>query len=695
VTSLEELVRKCLRRRDYDQMIQIIERVPEDRRSESLQTLLEKAREKADFISFLICEIDEADRLGDGRTALKKAEELLTIKPRHHRAREIQEKYSGYGQGGAARIGLASQFTKPWSEGGWIPWSALAFGVAVFAAMCGVIVIYLNGTAIAVDVKDPGVEVAVKGTTLTVTGPDKQSVKVEAGEQLLTITAPGFETTSRSFSLKRGEKKTVTISIVNKEIVARLENDVLPLTPIHGKVANSPNVSKEEVTASQLAKKEPAHAAPGMPAAGSKPTAGMASQTSGLDPERRAAEAVLALGGSVTIRVDRREDEIKPGGSLPSGQIALTRVGLNHRPNLTDAALEPFESVSHLVAVDVDGSPVGDAGLAHLRNQKGLRVLDINGTRVTDAGLVIAEGLPHLVFLSIEQIGITDVGVAHLENLTELEILWVGNGPRITDAGLAHLQKLTNLCRISLWHAPLKGAGLKYLKGLKRLDVLFLGDTDVGDDGLAHLRSLTQLRALALQNTRLTNAGLSHLRALVHLGYLNIDGTKITNAGLVNLETLTELYELGLQRTPVSDSGLAHLTGLTKLTILYLNSTRVTDAGLAHLRSLTALERLELSDTRVSGPGLSNFKAIDKLHELYLDRSRITNSGLEQLKNLPQLQKLHLRGTQVTDAGLHHLEGMTNLDELDLSDTKVTAAGVEKLQKSIPACKILATPKAP
>jgi kynurenine formamidase len=68
---------------------------------------------------------------------------------------------------------------------------------------------------------------------------------------------------------------------------------------------------------------------------------------------------------------------------------------------------------------------------------------------------------------------------------------------------------------------------------------------------------------------------------------------------------------------------------------------------------------------------------------------------LEHLKNLRQLEKLHLRGTHVTDAGLHHLEGMTNLDELDLTNTKVTAAGVETLRKSLPACKIIVTPKAP
>jgi serine/threonine protein kinase len=111
VTSIEELVRKCLRRGDYDQMIQIIERIPEDRRNTALQTLLEKAREKVDEIALLICEMDEANRLGDRQTAFRKAEELLRIKPEHHRAREIQQKSSGDGDGAPVRIGPLSQFT--------------------------------------------------------------------------------------------------------------------------------------------------------------------------------------------------------------------------------------------------------------------------------------------------------------------------------------------------------------------------------------------------------------------------------------------------------------------------------------------------------------------------------------------------------------------------------------------------------
>src|SRR5262249_23605224 len=74
LSSLEKLVRKCLRRRDYDQAVQIVERIPEHRRSEGIQSLLVEARKKADLVAFLICEIDEADRLTDAKTAIAKAE---------------------------------------------------------------------------------------------------------------------------------------------------------------------------------------------------------------------------------------------------------------------------------------------------------------------------------------------------------------------------------------------------------------------------------------------------------------------------------------------------------------------------------------------------------------------------------------------------------------------------------------------
>src|SRR5580704_8691840 len=113
LTSLEELARKCLARHDYDQVVQIVDRIPAKKRTPVLKELLQTASEKADEIAYLVVEIDEAVRFKDHATALKKADELLKIKPGHHRALKVQQDFAGYGEG---RIRLLKQFTRPWNE---------------------------------------------------------------------------------------------------------------------------------------------------------------------------------------------------------------------------------------------------------------------------------------------------------------------------------------------------------------------------------------------------------------------------------------------------------------------------------------------------------------------------------------------------------------------------------------------------
>ena len=245
LASLEELARKCLGRQDYEQVIRVVERIPQEQRNAGLVALLENARGKADEITFLIYDIDEAERLNDAHTALKKAEMLLKIKPSHLRAVEVREKYSGPG-GGVARIAVWDQFRRPLNDGGWIPWSVLALGLAVFAAVAGVIVIYLNGTAVVIDIQDPDVEVAVKGTSLTLTGPGQQSVRVTPGNQELTISCAGLVTvTTKGFTINKGDKRTVTVSILDSKLVAWLDNETEPLTTPHEEKTTTPTLSKK------------------------------------------------------------------------------------------------------------------------------------------------------------------------------------------------------------------------------------------------------------------------------------------------------------------------------------------------------------------------------------------------------------------------------------------------------------------
>ena len=249
-----------------------------------LQALLEKARGKADEIAFLICEIDEADRLNDRQTRAQESGRAAEDQAGPSSGASVQEKYSGYGEGGAARIGVLEQFRRPLNDGGWIPWSVLAFGLAVFGVMTGVIVIYLRGTAIVIDIQDPGVAVAVKGSDVVITGPKNEKVTVTPGDQELTITYAGLKLLTKSFTLQKGEKRTVTVSIVNKEIVARLENEILPLTSVREEKTSSPTAGGKipllpltpahvgkEVVKIPTAKKKPADVVPSTPAVGPKP----------------------------------------------------------------------------------------------------------------------------------------------------------------------------------------------------------------------------------------------------------------------------------------------------------------------------------------------------------------------------------------------------------------------------------------
>ncbi|HUE16972.1 MAG TPA: protein kinase, partial [Planctomycetaceae bacterium] len=57
-----------------------------------------------------------------------------------------------------ARIGVLDQFRRPLNDGGWIPWSVLAFGLTVFGVMAANVAFYPGRKAVVIDIKDRGVE---------------------------------------------------------------------------------------------------------------------------------------------------------------------------------------------------------------------------------------------------------------------------------------------------------------------------------------------------------------------------------------------------------------------------------------------------------------------------------------------------------------------------------------------------------
>ncbi|QJW94878.1 protein kinase domain-containing protein [Frigoriglobus tundricola] len=470
-------------------------------------------------------------------------------------------------------------------------------------------------------------------------------------------------------------------------------------------------------------------------AAGPKPATG--------EPDRKAAEWVLSLGGAV--RVDGQPHFISYAAELPKGRYTLTTANLAGMA-VTDDDLARLKDCKGLTGVALQETKVTDAGLAHLKDVPGLQLLNFDGTALTDAGAAQIKRHSKLTVLYLSRTKVSDAGLAHLKELPGLQELYL-NDTRVTDAGLAHLTDLKALSVLALSSTAVTDAGLTRVKELRELTQLFLSATSVSDTGLAQLKELKRLKVLELNETPVTDAGPDHIKGLNQLESLSVRGTKVTDAGLAHLAGHPSLRSLRLTSTAVTDTGMAHLRTLRALSELHLDITEVTDAGLVHLNGRAGLAYLNVSKTRVTergaralhasvpgcqiisdagifsapspdraaadwvrsiggaargrpgpndafaltrvnisrahfgDPELVYLKNLKELEQLHLDDTPVTDAGLARLKDLKTLKVLDLSGTALTDAGLAHLNGFEHLHWLHLGRTALTDAGLDRLKE--------------
>lgn len=127
--------------------------------------------------------------------------------------------------------------------------------------------------------------------------------------------------------------------------------------------------------------------------------------------------------------------------------------------------LKELSGLTNLAALDLHLTDVTDAGLAHIANRHGIRVLYLSYTRVTGAGLT------HLV---------------ELNRLESLDLFGTG----VSDEAATHIAKLTNLRRLELGFTALTGVGLSRLATLKELRSLSLVGTQVTKANVLELQAL-------------------------------------------------------------------------------------------------------------------------------------------------------------------------------------------------------------
>ena len=184
----------------------------------------------------------------------------------------------------------------------------------------------------------------------------------------------------------------------------------------------------------------------------------------------------------IHVGVGRLAGTVAIDGRVPSHPALVVDL---HQTRASDDDLAMFEGQA-VRSLNLYGTKITDAGLAHLTGLSDLQTLNLNDTAIGDAGLESLRGLPRLRELSLFHTRITDAGLAHLKGMVSLQILTVSGD--ISDAGLAHLAGLPHLQNLTLSGEKITDKGLQPLKGLRELHELFLTGTSVTDAGAEELR---------------------------------------------------------------------------------------------------------------------------------------------------------------------------------------------------------------
>ena len=273
-----------------------------------------------------------------------------------------------------------------------------------------------------------------------------------------------------------------------------------------------------------------------------------------LDPDRKAAEYVLSIGG--VVRVNDEVDDTRAVGELPREAFRLTYASLSQNPKLRNAGLAAFDGCKNLKYLSLHETQAKDVGVAYFKECKNLEILELGSTQISDAGLANFKGCKNLQRLGLNFARITEAGLAAFAGCKELKNISLFAVP-VTDAGLGHFEDCTNLEHLELEGGPLTDAGLAHLQNCKKLVSLHLLGTQVTDKGLILLKNCKDLQVLSLAHTKVTDAGLAHFKDCKSLVFLRLQETQMTDKGLAYFKGCDNLKQFDLGGTKITRAGLA------------------------------------------------------------------------------------------------------------------------------------------
>lgn len=117
---------------------------------------------------------------------------------------------------------------------------------------------------------------------------------------------------------------------------------------------------------------------------------------------------------------------------------------------ISDDGFRHLAAFPHLWRIELAGSPIGDAGLAHVGRVAGAQYLSLwDCKNLTSNGLVHLAKLSILRNLRLVNTAIDDKAVSHLAQISSLRVLRL-EGTKVSAAGIDELKRALPKCAI-LW----------------------------------------------------------------------------------------------------------------------------------------------------------------------------------------------------------------------------------------------------
>jgi hypothetical protein len=216
----------------------------------------------------------------------------------------------------------------------------------------------------------------------------------------------------------------------------------------------------------------------------------------------------------------------------------VTSVDFSNCLKPTDETVKQITKLRHLSTANFLNAEINDDQLAYLKNMNHLSNLLINGTPIGDAGLA------HLTTFSFGYIPSAIVAV-----IVILIIYFIPGKWRLVGfiIGVLMLVGVLWLNCSLLQHPPLQtlhacytkitDKGMENIAKVPTLTILNISGTDISDKGIKQIAQLPDLNWLLIQGTKVTDAGLSELAPLKKLGRLSLSkDMKVTTEGIQKLK---------------------------------------------------------------------------------------------------------------------------------------------------------------